>query len=65
METVTAQAMVSARSANNCPSTSLSKSTGKKMATVVRVEATSAVHTRLVPSSAASALLTSPGSVRR
>ncbi|MNS75077.1 hypothetical protein D3C72_1085780 [compost metagenome] len=65
METVTAQAMVSARSANSCPSTSLSKSTGRKMATVVRVEATRAVHTRLVPSSAASALFRSPRSWRR
>ena len=60
METVTAQAMVSARSANSCPSTSLSKSTGRKMATVVRVEATRAVHTWRVPSSAAAGLLKSP-----
>ena len=41
-ETQTAMAMVSARSANSCPSTSCRNSTGRKMATVVAVEASKA-----------------------
>ncbi len=52
-DTAIATEMVSARSANNCPSTLFMKMTGRKTMIVVSVEANSAGHTRLAPSSAA------------
>ena len=45
----TAMAMVRARSANNCPSTSSKNITGIKMATVVAVDAMRAPNTSFVP----------------
>ncbi len=43
--TDTAMAIVNAKSPNNCPSISLRKNTGRKMATVVTVEANNAGQT--------------------
>ena len=53
MEMTLAIEIVSARSANNWPSASLSHSTGRNIATVVIVEARSAGHTSCVPRLAA------------
>ena len=52
-EATIATAMVMAKSANNCPDTASKKAIGKKIATVVMVEAIKAPHTCVAPFNAA------------
>ena len=52
-DATTATAMVIAKSANNCPDTASKKAMGRKIATVVMVEAINAPHTWLAPFNAA------------
>ena len=63
-DAVTATEMTSARSANSCPDTSFRNMIGRKMTTVVAVDASSAPHTWLLPSVAACSAST-PFSRRR